>query len=66
MIRLIAVVCGLLLSNLGFAQSWPSKPVRVIVNVAAGGESPEEFAAFVRGEVQKWGKVIKDAKITAQ
>jgi len=37
MIRLIAVVCGLLLSNLGFAQSWPSKPVRVIVNVAAGG-----------------------------
>ena len=37
MIRLIAVVCGLLLSNLGFAQAWPNKPVRVIVNVAAGG-----------------------------
>jgi tripartite-type tricarboxylate transporter receptor subunit TctC len=37
MIRLIAVVCGLLLSNPGFAQAWPNKPVRVIVNVAAGG-----------------------------
>jgi tripartite-type tricarboxylate transporter receptor subunit TctC len=37
MIRLIAVLCGLLLSTLGFAQSWPTKPVRVIVNVAAGG-----------------------------
>ena len=37
MIRLIAVVCGLLLSNPGLAQAWPSKPVRVIVNVAAGG-----------------------------
>ena len=32
----------------------------------AGGEKPEEFAAFVRAEVQKWGKVIKDAAIKAQ
>jgi tripartite-type tricarboxylate transporter receptor subunit TctC len=29
----------------------------------AGGESPEEFAAYVRAEIQKWGKVIKDAGI---
>jgi tripartite-type tricarboxylate transporter receptor subunit TctC len=32
----------------------------------AGGEKPEEFAAFVRSEVEKWGKVIKDASIKAQ
>jgi tripartite-type tricarboxylate transporter receptor subunit TctC len=32
----------------------------------AGGERPQEFAAFVRGEVQKWGKVIKDAGIKAE
>ena len=32
----------------------------------AGGEKPEEFAAFVRFEVQKWGKVVKDAAIKAQ
>jgi tripartite-type tricarboxylate transporter receptor subunit TctC len=31
-----------------------------------GGEPPEEFAAFVRSEVQKWGKVIKDANIKIQ
>jgi len=31
-----------------------------------GGEPPQEFAAFVRGEVAKWGKVIKDAGIKAQ
>jgi tripartite-type tricarboxylate transporter receptor subunit TctC len=31
-----------------------------------GGEPPEEFAAFVRSEVQKWGKVIKDADIKIQ
>jgi tripartite-type tricarboxylate transporter receptor subunit TctC len=29
----------------------------------AGGGRPEEFAAFVRAEIQKWGKVIKDAGI---
>jgi tripartite-type tricarboxylate transporter receptor subunit TctC len=28
-----------------------------------GGERPEAFAAFVRAEIQKWGKVIKDANI---
>src|SRR5260370_17510007 len=28
-----------------------------------GGELPEEFAAFVRSEEQKWSKVIKDANI---
>jgi tripartite-type tricarboxylate transporter receptor subunit TctC len=32
----------------------------------AGGEQPADFAAFVRSEVQKWGKVIKDAGIKAQ
>jgi tripartite-type tricarboxylate transporter receptor subunit TctC len=29
-----------------------------------GGESPDEFAAFIRAELAKWGKVIKDARIT--
>ena len=30
------------------------------------GDSPEEFAAFVRAEVAKWGKVIRDAGIKVQ
>jgi tripartite-type tricarboxylate transporter receptor subunit TctC len=32
----------------------------------AGGEKPEEFAAYVRGEKEKWQKVAKDAGIKAQ
>jgi tripartite-type tricarboxylate transporter receptor subunit TctC len=32
----------------------------------AGGERPEEFAAFVRAEIQKWGKVVTDAGIKVQ
>jgi tripartite-type tricarboxylate transporter receptor subunit TctC len=31
-----------------------------------GGERPDEFAAFIRAEMEKWGKVIKDSGITAQ
>lgn len=29
-----------------------------------GGERPDEFAAFIRAELAKWGKVIKDAGIS--
>jgi tripartite-type tricarboxylate transporter receptor subunit TctC len=28
-----------------------------------GGESPQEFAAFIRAEMAKWGRLIKDANI---
>jgi tripartite-type tricarboxylate transporter receptor subunit TctC len=28
-----------------------------------GGNSPEAFAAFIRSEVDKWGKVVREAKI---
>ena len=29
----------------------------------AGGEPPAEFARLVRSEVQRWGKVVKDANV---
>ena len=35
----------------------------VTMGSRTGGERPEEFAAYVRSEIQKWGKVIKDANI---
>ena len=31
-----------------------------------GGERPDEFAAFIRVEMAKWGKVVKDAGISIQ
>lgn len=31
-----------------------------------GGERPEEFAAFIRSELEKWGRVIKAAGIVLQ
>jgi tripartite-type tricarboxylate transporter receptor subunit TctC len=38
---------------------------QAIVDTGAvvGGDSPEEFAAFVRGEHAKWGRIIADAAI---
>jgi tripartite-type tricarboxylate transporter receptor subunit TctC len=35
----------------------------VTMGSETGGERPEEFAAYVRSEIQKWGKVVKDANI---
>lgn len=32
----------------------------------AGGAAPQAFAAFVRAEVQKWGKVVRDAGVTIE
>jgi tripartite-type tricarboxylate transporter receptor subunit TctC len=29
-------------------------------------DTPEEFAAFIRAENEKWGKVIREAKIKAE
>ena len=26
------------------------------------GDTPEEFSAYIKKEVEKWGKVIKDAR----
>jgi tripartite-type tricarboxylate transporter receptor subunit TctC len=30
------------------------------------GDSPEEFAAYIKAEITKWGKVIRDAGIQAE
>jgi tripartite-type tricarboxylate transporter receptor subunit TctC len=35
--KLLSLIAGLFLTVACYAQSWPGKPVRVIVNVAAGG-----------------------------
>jgi tripartite-type tricarboxylate transporter receptor subunit TctC len=35
----------------------------VTMGSQTGGERPEEFAAYVRSEIQRWSKVIKDANI---
>jgi tripartite-type tricarboxylate transporter receptor subunit TctC len=31
-----------------------------------GGATPEQFTAFVRREVDKWGKIVRDARVTIE
>lgn len=35
-------------------------------DVEVAGGSPDQFAAFLRKEVARWGKVIREAKIKAE
>jgi len=44
-------------------QEPDMKEIWASQGATAGGQPPEEFARFVSSEVQKWGKVVKDAKI---
>lgn len=50
----------------GVLQSREMQDDAVHLGYDLGGEPPEQFASFVRGEVAKWAKVIKDAGIKAQ
>jgi tripartite-type tricarboxylate transporter receptor subunit TctC len=47
-------------------QSKEMKDDAANLGYRLGGESPEEFAAFVRSEERKWAKVIKDANIKVE
>ena len=38
----------------------------VTMGSQTGGDRPEEFAAYVRSEIEKWGRVVKNANIKVQ
>jgi tripartite-type tricarboxylate transporter receptor subunit TctC len=57
-------VIRLLQENLARALNAPDVREQITASGAElGGRPPEEFAAFVRAEILKWGRVIKDAGI---
>ena len=41
--------------------SAPIKADSVTLGYEIAGDGPEEFGAFVRSEIVKWGKVIKES-----
>jgi len=41
-------------------QDYPSRPIRMIVPFPAGG-TPGQFAEFMRTELVKWGKIVRES-----
>jgi tripartite-type tricarboxylate transporter receptor subunit TctC len=56
--RIAAAFLGVLVSCSAFAQAYPSKPVRIVIGVTAGGLS-DTFARGLAGELSKiWGQSV--------
>ena len=71
--KILLAATAFLVSCLATAQDYPAKPIRLIVPWPAGGtvdglivgSTPQEFAAFVASEADKWSKVMRDFNIRA-
>jgi tripartite-type tricarboxylate transporter receptor subunit TctC len=47
--------------------NMPDVQARLVTQGAIpGGNTPQVFAAFVKAEIAKWGKVIRDADVRAE
>ena len=40
-------------------QSYPERPVRVLVGLSPGGGIAAEFGAYLKSERDKWARVVK-------
>jgi tripartite-type tricarboxylate transporter receptor subunit TctC len=61
-----AIIAKLYADIRGVLRSPESREYFAGHGAEAGGESPEEFAAFIRAEHAKWGKVVREAGIKAE
>ena len=57
----IAAGCNLSAGTVS-AQNYPHKAIRFIMPYPAGN-TPAQFASYIKLELVKWGKVIKEAGI---
>ncbi len=59
-----AAVIGVLQEHLALALADPELRGQIVASGAEpGGSTPAEFAAFVRAEVERWGRVVREAGI---
>ncbi len=53
--RFLAVLCAAVISQGVSAQAYPSGPVLT--------STPEELGDYVKSEIQKWARLVRDAGI---
>ena len=58
-------VFGACAASTALPQDYPSRPLRIIVPFPAGG-TPGEFADFMRAELVKWGKIVKESGVRVE
>lgn len=67
----LAAVLATAITGPALAQTWPERPIRIVVGFAPGGSqggeiiggSAAEFAAFLPADTAAWGRLIKEANV---
>ncbi len=62
----MAVALAIGISHSSAQEVYPSKPVRIVVPYSPTGGTPAEFAAVIRGVLQRFARPIKEAGIKPQ
>jgi len=58
MLKIVAALCALLVSHFSFAQSYPNRPIRLIVPYAAGGTSDILARQIGPKLTEAWGQPV--------
>ena len=61
----LVALTAMLLPGIAFAQTYPSKPIRLLVPFAPGGTS-EQFAETIKIDTARWAKVVSEAGIRVE
>ena len=62
-LRTAAIACGMAVSIAASGQTWPAKPIKLILGYEPVANTPEQFAAVIRNDLDKWRRVVAEAKI---
>lgn len=69
-LRMLGIASLVAASLASQAQTWPERPVRLVVPFPAGGQPTwwhgSKFAAMVSADSQRWARIIRERKITIE
>lgn len=64
-LAVVAACLAMLFPALALSQAnYPTHPIKILVGFAPGGGSPEDFEKFLKTELAKYSRLVKEAKIS--